>query len=253
MSMGQDSRIEWTDHTFNPWTGCTKVSPGCDHWYAEGWAKRSGHVQWGNAPRRRTSASNWTQPLKWNAQAEREGCRLRVFCASLADVFDNAAPPEWRRDLFDLIARTPHLDWLVLSKRIGNAQRMIEEALIGIGDGATDALGSWPWRNVMLGATIVTREELLRDAPKLKATSAAVRFWSAEPLLEDLGTIPRELLPDWVIVGGESGHGARTMDPAWARGLRDQCAAAGSAFFMKQMTGKAEIPADLQLRQFPAL
>jgi len=232
--MAENSKIEWTDHTFNPWTGCTKVSPGCDHCYAEGWAKRSGTVQWGDAPRRRTTDANWRLPLKWNAQAEREGRRFRVFCASLADVFDNAAPAAWRQDLMSMIVRTPHLDWLLLTKRIGNAKRMLSDASMHDGLLLTANDEYRPPANLWIGATIVNREELLRDAPKLMATPATVRFWSVEPLLEDLGVIPRELMPDWVIVGGESGHGARPMSPDWARRLRDQCAAAGVPLLFKQ-------------------
>lgn len=244
--MAENSKIEWTDHTFNPWTGCTKVSPGCDHCYAEGWAKRSGTVQWGDAPRRRTTEANWRLPLKWNAQAEREGRRFRVFCASLADVFDNAAPPAWRADLMSMVVRTPHLDWLLLTKRIGNAKRMLSNASMHDGLLLTANDEYRPPANLWVGATIVNREEMLRDAPKLKATPAAVRFWSVEPLLEDLGVIPRDLMPDWVIVGGESGPGARPMSPDWARRLREQCAVAGVPFLFKQwgewlpMLGQAE-------------
>jgi protein gp37 len=232
--MAENSKIEWTDHTFNPWTGCTKVSPGCDHCYAEGWAKRSGTVQWGDAPRRRTTEANWRLPLKWNAQAERESRRFRVFCASLADVFDNAAPPAWRQDLMSLIVRTPHLDWLLLTKRIGNAKRMLSDASMHDSLLLTANDEYRPPDNLWIGATIVNREERLRDAAKLKATPASVRFWSVEPLLEDMGDIPPDLLPDWVIVGGESGPGARPMHPDWARNLRDQCAAAGVPFLFKQ-------------------
>lgn len=223
--MAENSKIEWTDHTFNPWTGCTKVSPGCDHCYAEGWAKRSGAVKWGaGEPRRRTTEANWRLPLKWNRQAADEGRRFKVFCASLADVFDNSVPPEWRADLFKLAADTPHLDWLLLTKRIGNVFRMLPFGWQDFGAPA----------NLWIGATIVNREEMLRDAAKLKAVPARVRFWSVEPLLEDLGPIPRELMPEWVIAGGESGPGARPMHPDWARSLRDQCAAAGVPFLFKQ-------------------
>src|SRR6185312_14413446 len=112
--MGENSKIEWTHHTFNPWVGCTKVGPPCDFCYAEGWAKRSGMVQWGDHPRRRTSEANWRQPLKWNKAAEAAGERRRVFCASLADWLDNQAEPAWRADLGELIAATPYLDWLLL-------------------------------------------------------------------------------------------------------------------------------------------
>lgn len=223
--MAENSKIEWTDHTFNPWTGCTKVSPGCDHCYAEGWAKRSGAVKWGaGEPRRRTTEANWRLPLKWNRQAADEGRRFKVFCASLADVFDNSVPPEWRADLFKLAADTPHLDWLLLTKRIGNVFRMLPFGWQDFGAPA----------NLWIGATIVNREEMLRDAAKLKDVPARVRFWSVEPLLEDLGTIPRELMPEWVIVGGESGPGARPMNPHWARSIRDQCKEAGVPFLFKQ-------------------
>jgi len=246
--MAENSKIEWCHHTFNPWTGCTKIGPGCDHCYAEGWAKRSGIVQWGpGAERRRTSEANWRQPVKWNAEAERLGVRYRVFCASLADVFDNAVPVEWRRDLFDLIERTPHLDWLLVTKRIGNVRQMIP-----------DRWSVCMPPNLWLGITVVNQAEADRDIPKLLATPAVVRFLSMEPLLgavdltdiccnrgestedhfsalfdpdddvnED-GTPFRYV--DWVIVGGESGPGARPMHPQWARDLRDQCVAAGVPF-----------------------
>lgn len=233
--MGADSKIEWTDHSFNPWTGCTKVSPACDHCYAEGWAKRSGTVVWGGE-RRRTSESNWRQPLKWNAEAAREGRRFRVFCASLADVFDNQVPSKWRDDLWSLIEATPYLDWLMLTKRIGNAGNMLPVPF--------DFARLYP--NVWIGATISSREEMLRDGPKLLDVGAAMTFWSVEPMLEDLGHIPDGMMPQWVICGGESGPHARPMSPDWARRLRDQCKAAGVPFLFKQwgewipMLGQAE-------------
>ncbi|WOD19807.1 phage Gp37/Gp68 family protein [Paraburkholderia kirstenboschensis] len=280
--MSENSKIEWTDHTFNPWEGCQKVGPGCDHCYAETRNARFGGgvaVNWGpGAPRRRTSAANWRKPLAWNAaHAEffaAHGRRQRVFCASLADVFDNAVDPSWRADLFRLIRSTPNLDWLLLTKRIGNARQMIEDAR------DADALGPvWPWENVWLGATIVNQEEADRDVPKLLAIPARVRFLSMEPLLGpvDLESVAWPSIPghrvdvlrggywnkagvlacgqsaglgearggftnhsdmpgriDWVIVGGESGPGARPMHPVWARDIRDQCEAAGVPFLFKQ-------------------
>lgn len=258
--MAENTKIEWADHTFNPWTGCTKVSPGCDGCYAEAWAKRSGTVQWGpGAARRRTTAANWRLPLKWNAQAAAEGRRLRVFCASLADVFDNEVSPEWRADMFELIAATPHLDWLLLTKRVGNAHRMLDLTMDAID--RRQALGTakverlpWPWSNVWLGATVVNQEEADRDIPKLLAVPARVRFLSVEPMLgpvdlsiplnvcqfdERSAWSPRNLRSHdtglhWVICGGESGPHARPMHPDWARSLRDQCAAAGVPFLFKQ-------------------
>lgn len=179
--MAETSAIEWTDATFNPWVGCTKISPACDHCYAEGWAKRSGSVEWGGA-RRRTSAATWRMPIKLNERARAEGRRIRVFCASLADVFDNQVPAEWRADLWELIARTPHLDWLLLTKRIGNAKDMLP-VMDSTQPGYRPWNEPWPWCNVWIGATIANQAEADRDIPKLLATPAAVRFLSMELLL----------------------------------------------------------------------
>lgn len=262
--MAEGTKIEWADHTFNPWEGCQKVGPGCDHCYAETRnARFNGRaaINWGpGAQRRRTSAANWRKPLQWQAEAKRTGIRPRVFCASLADVFDNAVHPDWRSDLFELIHQTPDLDWLLLTKRIGNVARMIWD------DGEITALPD----NVWLGATIVNQEEADRDIPKLLAVPAKVRFLSMEPLLGPVnltevsdqstaldpecwgdcacdslygydagcrrnggdGALTHKI--DWVIVGGESGFGARPMHPDWARSLRDQCADAGVPFLFKQ-------------------
>ncbi|MCW3542234.1 phage Gp37/Gp68 family protein [Burkholderia cenocepacia] len=239
--MSENTKIEWCDHTFNPWEGCQKVGPGCDHCYAETRNARFGGgtaVNWGpGAPRRRTSPANWRKPLAWeSAHAEffaAHGRRQRVFCASLADVFDNAVDPAWRADLFTLIERTPNLDWLLLTKRIGNVMSMVGEAAQYQFD--LDCIERPRLHdNVSIGATIVNREEMLRDAEKLLAVPARMRFWSVEPMLADLGEIPTELMPDWVICGGESGSNARPMHPDWARNLRDQCAAAGVPFLFKQ-------------------
>ncbi|RQS88036.1 phage Gp37/Gp68 family protein [Burkholderia seminalis] len=264
--MSANTKIEWCDHTFNPWEGCQKVGPGCDHCYAETRNARfagGSAVNWGpGAPRRRTSPANWRKPLAWeDAHAEffaAHGRRQRVFCASLADVFDNAVPDAWRADLIDLIWNTPHLDWLLLTKRIGNAWPMITRALELAGRGVNTP---WPWSNVWLGATIVNQAEADRDIPKLLEVPARVRFLSMEPLLGpvDLRTIDidghSEIYPltgttgctdddgnpvadmpalDWVIVGGESGAEARPMHPDWARELRDQCADASVPFLFKQ-------------------
>lgn len=247
--MAENTAIEWADHTFNPWTGCTKVSPGCDHCYAEAWAKRSGTVRWGaSEPRRRTTAANWRLPIKWNAQAEREGRRFRVFCSSLADVFDNAVPEAWRVDMLRLIAETPNLDWLLLTKRIGNAYTMMVEAFRAGWPGHGGLWDRWPelFRNVWLGATVVDQAEADRDVPKLLAVPARVRFLSIEPMLGPIsfeglfatdaandGSNALEAL-DWIICGGESGPHARPMHPDWARSLRDQCAAADVPFLFKQ-------------------
>jgi len=261
--MSENTKIEWATHTFNPWIGCTKVGPGCDHCYAENLMDTRLHaVQWGpGAPRKRTSAKNWADPIKWNAQhAEyfaQHGHRQRVFCSSLADVFDNEVPEPWRWDLFRLIDATPNLDWLLLTKRIGNAGDMLNESASSV-MGEFVGARAWdmkPWSNVWLGATIVNQTEADRDIPKLLEVPAAKRFLSMEPLLGpvDLRSIDvsgdEEILPlgatwlgreeygprlDWVIVGGESGPGARPMHPDWARSLRDQCDASSVPFLFKQ-------------------
>jgi protein gp37 len=237
--MAENTKIEWTDHTFNPWEGCQKVGPGCDNCYAETRnARYAGGqaINWGpGAPRRRTSASNWNKPLMWNKNADafmaEHGRRQRVFCASLADVFDNAVDLSWREDLFQLIAATPNLDWLLLTKRIGNVPAMVA------------IIPGWMPPNVWLGATITNQTEAERDIPKLLELPARVRFLSMEPLLGPVNLVPYlydihldngEKAIDWVIVGGESGSGARPMHPSWAQGLRDQCEAAGVPFLFKQ-------------------
>lgn len=182
--MAENTKIEWADHTFNPWIGCTKVGPGCDNCYAEAdFDKRRHVVQWGAGnPRKRTTVANWRNPIKWNAEAARLGVRYRVFCASLADVFDNEVPDSWRADLFALIGATPHIDWLLVTKRIGNVSRMVHEAAKTTLCLNRPHSSSLP-NNVWLGATITNQEEADRDIPKLLATPAAVRFLSMEPLL----------------------------------------------------------------------
>ena len=171
--MTQNSKIEWTDHTFNPWIGCTKVSLGCDNCYAENLAKRFNMAEWGTGkPRLLTSDENWKKPIAWNNMAKKSGVRQRVFCASMADVFDNEVRPEWRQRLWKLIAETPNLDWLILTKRIGNAKTMWPAPIDGI-----------PLSNVWLGISVVNQEEADRDIPKLLATPAHARFLSIEPLL----------------------------------------------------------------------
>lgn len=219
--MARNSKISWTDHSFNPWIGCQKVGPGCDRCYAAAMNHRWGHGNWGpRAPRRRTAVATWTTPRKWNAMAWAAGRRDRVFCASMADVFDNAVDEQWRADLWDLIRETPNLDWILLTKRIGNAPAMLP---------ADWAAG---WRNVWLMATVVTQAEADRDVPKLLALPAVVHGLSIEPQLQAIDLRGRPV--DWIITGAESGPGARPYDEDWARDLRDQAAAIGAAFFYKQ-------------------
>ena len=280
--MSETTAIEWCDSTFNPWIGCTKISTavtgggGCENCYAEVSTpvrvlRSKGIETWdAHAPRQRTSPSNWSMPESWERQHEafyaEHGRRRRVFCASLADVFDNQAPQEWRTDLFTLIRRTPHLDWLLLTKRIGNVRGMVPATWL--------ERGGWP-AHVRLMITVVTQEEADRDIAKLVALGCPNGL-SMEPLLGpiklprfcacgcrlpveaaireavDSPTMPnrdqadaaieKTLGIDWVIAGGESGPHARPSHPDWFRSLRDQCAAARVPFMFKQWGGW--IPAD---------
>lgn len=249
--MAENSKIEWCDHTFNPWVGCTKVSPACDHCYAEGWAKRTGQAALWSGQRRRTSETYWRQPYKWDRQAASLGRPARVFCASLADVFDNQVPHEWRGDLFEMIDATPNLDWLLLTKRPQNIAKLLAEC--NSCNNITNFAKLWP--SVWLGTTVENQEEMTRRGGHLLNVPATVHFLSCEPLLECVRLPPPDTLRhslDWVITGGESGGQARLMRPEWASSLREQCFEMGVAFFMKQMTKKAPIPDDLMVRQFPS-
>lgn len=232
--MAEGSKIEWTDHTFNPWTGCTKITPGCDNCYAEGWSKRSGHVKWGNHERKRTTVDYWKGPTIWNRNADRfeatHGHRQRVFCASLADVFDNQAEAAWREDLFALIRQTPRLDWLLLTKRPFNIAKFLPKDW---GNG---------YANVWLGMTAEDQERFDARWHHLAAVPAAVRFISYEPAIGPLSIAAAELKPDWLIVGGESGHGARPMDAQWVRSIVDECCDLGVAPFFKQWGAPANNP-----------
>lgn len=304
--MAENSTIEWTNHTFNPWIGCSKIHEGCANCYAEAdMDKRRHRVRWGpQGSRSRTSDAYWKQPLKWNRDAvlrcpsRYESCsgvweesgvgagpdhcancgatkaeheRPRVFCASLADVFEDwkgaiadsegrklgrdpvygdyspaqgtnlslATMDDLRRDLFALIDATPHLDWLLLTKRPENIQRMWP--------GLFDGLDSGFRRNVWLGTSISLQPHADKQLPELLKCRdlCPILFVSVEPQLgpmdldldHECGDPPHSKcppIPDWVICGGESGHGARPFNLAWARSLRDQCRAAGVPFFMKQ-------------------
>jgi protein gp37 len=258
-----ETSIEWTSgpngepgYTFNPVEGCQRVSPGCVNCYAERKNKwLHGGENWGpGSPRLARSDAYWRQPLKWNAEAEKAGQRRKVFCASVADVFEDH--PDWvepRARLFDLIASTRHLDWLLLTKRPQNISEM------------SPAWG-WPPYNVWLGTTVEDQQRANERIPHLVAVPAAVHFLSCEPLLEKVDLCPwlfcehcgyskrdQELhgdhhicearnrgvkVPtgiDWVICGGESGPGARQLNIEWARSLLDSCVSAGVPFFMKQL------------------
>lgn len=225
--MGQHSAIEWTDHTFNPWWGCVKVSPACDHCYAESFAKRTGNAVWGkDAPRRFFGDKHWAEPLKWNAAAEHAGKRARVFCASMADVFEDRRDLDAQRDrLWALIEATPWLDWQLLTKRPGNIARMVPAEWLRA-----------PRPNVWFGTTVESVDYLWR-AYQLEMVPAAVRFISYEPALGSLGHGWRGRGIHWLIAGGESGARHRPPDPDWFREARDVCATDGVAFFFKQWGG----------------
>ncbi|MBY2992474.1 phage Gp37/Gp68 family protein [Rhizobium leguminosarum] len=226
--MAENSAISWTRHTWNPWMGCTKISPACDGCYAEFLMdKRYRKVQWGNHPRVRTSAHTWNDPFRWQRQAERDGDRPFVFCASLADIFDNQVDPQWRADAFEVMRKTPRLIYQLLTKRPQNIVKMVA------------AVGYLPL-NAAIGTTIEDQPRADVNLPELdrarRCLPALFSFVSYEPAVGPL-VIPPELMPDWVIAGGETDQGdhkARKPDPDWFRSLRDQCAAAGVPFHFKQ-------------------
>jgi protein gp37 len=221
--MAKNSKIEWTHHTFNPWWGCTKISPACQNCYAETWAVRVGVRVWGSkAPRRFFGEAHWAEPLQWNREAEQEGERRRVFCASMADVFENRRElGPWREKLWTLIEHTQWLDWLLLTKRPNLVARYVPWR------------GIWP-RNVWLGTTVESQKWADLRIPVLIQYPAVVRFISCEPLLGPLNLRPWLKSLNWVIAGGESGLRARPMIPAWVRNIRDQCVQVGVPFHFKQ-------------------
>jgi protein gp37 len=224
----ENSKIEWTDHTFNPWIGCQHVSPGCDHCYAETLMDFRYHkVEWGpHAERKRTSEANWRQPINWNADArafrKQHGHRPGVFCASLADVFDNQVPTSWRTDLFTLIRECSRLDWLVLTKRPQNISKMLPPDW---GDG---------YRNVWLGVTAEDQFNFDQRWRILREIPAVIKFISYEPAIGSLSLPKHGPFPDWIITGGESGGGARPLKPRWIRNIIKECQDRGVAVFHKQ-------------------
>ncbi len=265
--MAANTKIEWAHHTFNPWIGCSKVSTGCQNCYAEHFLdKRLHSVKWGdNGTRVRTSEANWKKPLQWDKAAAAAGQRHRVFCASLADIFEDRAELEpWRQDLLELIYQTKNLDWLVLTKRPDFAL----EWLGGSSGAGLAILEDMP--HLWLGTSVENQEQADKRIDQLLQIPAQVRFLSIEPLLSSVDLSPwipaganmpthfstytsekaqaqyfdglarsiyisrLEIGIDWVIVGGESGPNARPMHPNWARTLRDQCAAANIPFLFKQ-------------------
>lgn len=248
--MAEETGIEWTDSTFNPWWGCTKISPACDHCYAADLDKRTGGNHWGNVARRRTSEKNWNEPRRWQKKAAEfaaeHGRRRRVFSASMADVFDNQVDSAWRDDLWALIRECPDLDWLLLTKRPQNIEGMLPSYW--------DEVKASVW----LGTTVEDQKRADHNIPHLLKHDSAVRFLSCEPIVGPMNIRwamarnPLEVAEgflrrghfspglekinrvDWVIAGGESGPHARVADPAWFRSLRNQCAADGVPFLFKQ-------------------
>ena len=270
--MAKDSAIEWTDHTFNPWWGCVKISEGCKNCYAE--ARQFGGDWWGqDKPRRFFGEKHWKQPIKWNEEAEKLGVRYKVFCGSYCDVFEEKTGlMAQRRRLWKLIEDTPNLDWLLLTKR--------PEMVLLHTPGYYWGNAEWP-SNLWLGVSVENQKQADIRIPELLEIPAKVRFLSCEPLLEEIDLIrhwyqwghdgthrgigssecPRERHHhhdercqkpfDWVIVGGESGPRKRPFDPEWARFLLKQCEKIDVPFFIKQMNKIDPIPDDLFIRQFP--
>jgi len=242
----KNSKIEWTDHTFNPWIGCTKVSPGCAHCYAEAIELRYGADLWGKGkPRKKTSDKYWAEPLKWNKAAAESGTRPRVFCASMCDVFDQEVLDEWRSELFELIEATPHLDWLILTKR-------------------PEAIDVPLPASVWLGTSVEDQTRAQERIEPLLSIPVRIHFLSVEPLLGPLCIT--DALPsgsyweglDWIIVGGESGPQARPMSLKWVTNIARECREQGWAFFLKQLGGYPnkrhqleDFPPELRIREFP--
>jgi protein gp37 len=270
-----ETKIEWTawqdgagnwrpGFTFNPWIGCQRISPGCDRCYAADLSKRYGWVTWGDrktettaasvGERKRTGADNWRKPRQWAGIARKVGGRPKVFCASLADVFDNQVDEQWRIDLWRLIWETPELDWLLLTKRPENVERFLP--------------ASWTthrneWAHVWLGFTAEDQPHFDRRWPIMRDIPASVRFCSYEPAIGPLRLFdpitPIDVrLPalglHWLICGGESGHGYRELRPEWEAGIRYDCHRFGVAYYFKQMPGKKPIPTGFEVvRQFPSV
>lgn len=248
--MGKETGISWTDHTFNPWWGCLKVSPGCTNCYAEAFAKRTGHDVWGPEAEYRTFGfKHWQEPVKWNASAKERGVTERVFCASMADVFDERASGIERSRLWSLIWETPNLTWQLLTKRPENWRGYLPS-----GDRVPP--------NVWLGFTAESQEYFDKRA----AHMATIRseyfpgpfFVSYEPAIAPLRIEKCDPRLEWLIFGGESGGKRRPMETAWAENVKADCERLGIAFFMKQMSAitpnkaKELIPIHLNVQEFPS-
>ena len=289
--MGEKTGIAWTDHTRNFWSGCTKIGPGCNACYAEAFQRRFVGVNadtgeannWGpGAPRTPHLEGAVKEIHRWDIKAKKAGVKRLVFINSQSDFFDNEVPNEWRSCAYDVFADCENLEFLLVTKRIGNVEKMVDPRWIESG---------FP-DNVRLLITVCNQEEADRDIPKLLDLTRHAKCkngLSMEPLLGPIDlaqacakyrwrdpdgveccALPRHI--DWVIVGGESTQGAgkaRTFDIAWARSTIEQCKAAGVAAFFKQAGSTphidgvqlklkdraggdmAELPADVNVREFP--
>lgn len=236
--MSDSTIIAWTDHTFNAWMGCAKISPGCANCYAERLTRdRMGLRLWGSgAARQVTSVGNWRKPIQWNASAVADGRRRKVFCGSLMDwAEDHPTCTDVRPRLWDLIRATPALDWQLLTKRADRIRECLPD----------------DWRdgyaNCWLGVTIEDDRQTWR-ALELATIPSVVRFVSYEPAI---GPVPSLELTDidWLICGGESGPGYRLFDPQWARDAETLCRQSGTAFFFKQSSGwRTELGVELDGR-----
>jgi protein gp37 len=219
--MSTDTNISWTDHTFNPWIGCSKVSPACDECYAEARDKRFSHgAHWGpHAPRQRTATSNWKLPAKWNREVHSGGACDKVFCGSLCDIADNhpSILQAWRDDLAEIVLNTPNLDWQFLTKRPQNLAKFYSHEIL---------------QRVWVGATVENQQEADRRIPILAQIPALIRWLSIEPLLERVQLNLTEI--GWMIVGGESGRHRRVCEVEWIVDVVMQCTDAGVPCFVKQ-------------------
>ena len=245
--MGKNSKIDWCDHTWNPWHGCRKVSAGCQNCYMYRDKKR-----FGSDPEKviRATVPTFTLPLRIKEPS-------RIFVCSWSDFFIEDAD-EWRDEAWEIMHRRPDLTFLILTKRPENISSRLTYG--------------WPLPNVWLGVTAENQEMADKRIPILLQIPAVVRFVSVEPMLGEMSfrwgggidyssrKVSNEYdalrTLDWVIVGGESGPNARKMQPEWAAEIKRQCKAAGVPFFMKQMSGKDKknrhaIPDYLNVREFP--
>lgn len=242
--MADETGISWTDHTFNPWWGCTAIAPGCDNCYAAALDKRTGGDHWNpHVKPRRTAPANWRKVLKWNEQAEIENRRHRVFCGSMMDWCDNNSPHGALGDLWALIRSTPMLDWQLLTKRSALIKNCLPD----------------DWRdgyeNVWLGVTCENNGIGKRRVCDLSLIPAKVRFVSAEPLLEEVNGLPLEKI-DWLIIGGESGPNCRPMEKLWVEKLITDADRHDVSVWFKQWGGNCRdkggcLLNGIELKQWP--